>query len=251
MRSARCAKNCEIDTPIAFAMRSSVSTEGEARPRSTLESIERDTPARAANTPPDVPIADRSVLICSPSACVRSLRGCTSWVRGEVRRAGRRTTFAVGNGEATRERLMGGAPCQDGAGCTWTSQRQARQRVTTATRPGHGRSCHEQSPSSFERSGWRGNDFQLEATCLLDDQGIERTKKVAAYAMVGGKFCRSLLHESNPLRLHHRNVMMAFVKPDAAAAVEPLAQSFHQAPIDAVEFVAQCLQHDKSFGIFA
>lgn len=83
------------------AIRSSVSTEGEIKPRSMRESMERETPELMASSPPEAPAATRSARICWPIRRAESLRvGGAAGVSARRTDAGRRKGREVGNGEA-------------------------------------------------------------------------------------------------------------------------------------------------------
>ena len=84
-------------------MRSSVSTEGEPRPRSMRESIEAEI-CDARNKPlADTPAAILRALTCVPTRAAEALRamgaGRRGWVRVTV--AGSCKTRTVGRGEAS------------------------------------------------------------------------------------------------------------------------------------------------------
>jgi hypothetical protein len=87
---------------------------------------------------------------------------------------------------------------------------------------------------------------ELEATGLLEDERVHRSKGTDAYFVAHCELCGALLHQPDALRLHHGDRLVTLVLTDATAAIEPLAQRFHQLPVDTVELVTQRLQHSEN-----
>ena len=85
-------------------MRSSVSTDGEIRPRSTRDSMEREMPESTASSPPEVPDATRNARIWLPIRRAESLRvGEATGTRDRRIPAGILKGRAVGKGDTGAE----------------------------------------------------------------------------------------------------------------------------------------------------
>lgn len=102
------------------------------------------------------------------------------------------------------------------------------------------------APTSAQSAvAWRLHGFKLEATCLIDDQRIERLHKAAANAVVGSKPHSLSLDEIHTPRLQKRYTVLALVKTDAPAAVQPLAKCLEQSLVYTIKLNVKCLQSNE------
>jgi hypothetical protein len=102
-----------------------------------------------------------------------------------------------------------------------------------------------QATSAQSAVAWHLHGFKLEVTCLIDDQRIKRLHKTAANAVVGTKYRSPSLDQIHAPRLQKRHTVLALVKTDAPATVQPLAKCLEQTLVYTIELIVKCFQSNE------